>query len=92
MRSEQPEVMKAYEALGEAAKKAGPLDAKSAALVKLALSLAGQLEGASHSAVRKGLEAGCTPDELRHVAMLAVTTLGFPATMRARTWVADTLK
>jgi alkylhydroperoxidase/carboxymuconolactone decarboxylase family protein YurZ len=91
MRQVHPEVMRAYESLGEAAKKSGPLDARSAALVKLALGLAGGLEGGSHSAVRKALEAGCTPDELRHVAVLAVTTLGFPAMMRARAWVEDVL-
>ena len=71
MRQQCPELMNAYEALGEAAKKAGPLDEKSAALVRLSLNIAAQLEGGSHSAVRKGLEVGCTPDELRHVATVA---------------------
>ena len=91
MKQQHPEFMSAYEALGEAAKKAGPLDAKTAALVKLALTLAGELEGGSHSAVRKALSAGCTPEELRHVAVLAVTTLGFPSMMRARAWIEDVL-
>ena len=42
-------------------------------------------------AVRKALEDGCTPDEVRHVAILATTTLGFPAMIRARAWVEDVL-
>jgi len=91
MKQQYPEVMSAYEALGESLRKAGPLDAKSAALVKLALNLAGELEGGSHSAVRKALEASCTHDELRQVALLATTTLGFPAMMRAKAWIEDIL-
>lgn len=91
MKQQHPELMSAYETLGEAAKKAGPLDAKTAALVKLALNIAAELEGGSHSAVTKAREAGCTPDEIRHVATLAVTTIGFPAMVRARAWVEDIL-
>jgi alkylhydroperoxidase/carboxymuconolactone decarboxylase family protein YurZ len=91
MKQQHPDLMRTYEALGEAAKTAGPLDAKTAALVKLALSIAGELEGATHSAVRKATAAGCSPDEMRHVALLAVTTLGFPAMMRSRSWIEDVL-
>ena len=91
MKQQHPELMKQYEALGEAVRGAGPLDAKTVSLVRLATSLTSGLEGATHSAVRKALQAGCTPDETRHVAVLAVTTIGFPAMMRARAWVEDVL-
>lgn len=87
-----PDVFEAFEALADAVKRAGPLDAKSVALAKLAMSLGAGLEGATHSAVRKGREAGCTDDELRHVAVLSVTTLGFPSMMRARAWIEDVLE
>ena len=40
-----------------------------------------------HAHTRKALMAGWTPDELRHVAILATTTLGFPSMMAAFTWV-----
>jgi alkylhydroperoxidase/carboxymuconolactone decarboxylase family protein YurZ len=89
MRRDQPELVRTYEALGEACRKAGPLDAKSTALAKLAIALGAGLEGASHSAVRKALGTGCTAEELLHVVHLATTTIGFPAMMRARTWVLD---
>jgi alkylhydroperoxidase/carboxymuconolactone decarboxylase family protein YurZ len=92
MRRDYPAIMDAYEALGQAAKEAGPLDEKTASLLKLALSIAAELEGGSHAAVRKALLAGCTPDEVRHVAVLAVTTLGFPAMMRSRAWIEDVLR
>ncbi|MGD2108353.1 MAG: carboxymuconolactone decarboxylase family protein [Phycisphaerae bacterium] len=87
-----PELMQAFETLGETAKNAGPLDARTSSLVKLALSLAAGLEGGSHSAVKKALAAGCSPEEIRHVPLLAVTTLGFPTMMRARSWVEDVLE
>ena len=32
---------------------------------------------------------GLSPDELRHVAILAVTTLGWPSAMAALTWIED---
>ena len=58
----------------------------------LALSIGTGLEGATHSGVRKALDAGCDPEEIRHVAVLGVTTLGFPTMMRARVWVEDVLQ
>ena len=91
IRRRYPELCAAYDALGEQARRAGPLDAKTHALVKLGLALGARLEGASHAHVRRALEAGCTPDEVRHVALLAVTTLGFPAMMTALGWVEDVL-
>lgn len=86
---EHPEVIERYEALAEAIRAAGPLDAKTASLVKLAIALASNLEGGTHSAVRKALEVGCSREELLHVALLGTTTMGFPAMMRARSWVLD---
>jgi len=86
---QHPELIRAYEELGAACRAAGPLDRKSASLVKLAIAIGAGLEGGTHSAVRKALQAGCTRDELIHVAILATTTLGFPAMMRARSWVKD---
>ena len=91
MKKKHPKLIAAYEALGEACKKAGPLDAKTSALVKLAMAIGVAHEGATHSAVRKALQSGCTADELLHVATLGTTTLGFPAMMRARSWVQDVL-
>jgi len=86
-----PEVWQAYDRLGAAAHTAGPLDEKTRALVKLALAVGGQHEGATHAHVRSARRAGATPDEIRHVVLLAVTTLGFPAMMAARTWVEEVL-
>ncbi|MFN3597361.1 MAG: carboxymuconolactone decarboxylase family protein [Rubricoccaceae bacterium] len=84
-----PEVGEAYQALGRAATHAGPLDTRSVHLVKLGLAIGMQHEGAVHAHARKALGAGFSADELRHAAIVAVTTLGFPRMMAAYTWVED---
>ncbi|MEZ6087188.1 MAG: carboxymuconolactone decarboxylase family protein [Pirellulaceae bacterium] len=92
MHEQHPEYMRAYEAFGKAAADAGPLDEKTIAMIKLGISIGAGLEGAVHSHSRKALEAGCVPEELRHVAMLSAPTIGFPTMMRARSWVEDVLE
>lgn len=89
MRKDHPDLVEAYEALGAACAKAGPLDAKTVALVKLAISFGAGLEGAAHSHARKALRAGWTPAELLHASALCTPTIGFPSMMRNRGWVQD---
>lgn len=89
---EFPEVAKAYEAMGEAVHNAGPLDEKTRALIKLAISTGARFEGAVHSHTRKALKAGASPEELRHVAMLSLPTIGLPSMMAALSWVDDILE
>ena len=89
MKKAHPELVGAYEALGAACAQAGPLDAKTVAMIKLGISLAAGLEGAAHSHARKALEAGCTAEQLLHVATLCAPTIGFPGMMRGRGWVKD---
>lgn len=87
-----PEIGKAYSSLGEAVADAGPLDPKTRALVKVGISIAAGLEGGTHSNARKALEAGCTPEELRHAALQGLTTIGFPAMMKGLSWVEDVIE
>lgn len=84
---EYPEVGKAYEAYGEAVAQAGPLDEKARSLIKLAASISSRLEGGAKSHAHKALQAGATPDEVRHVAVLLAPTIGFPAMMAGLSWV-----
>jgi AhpD family alkylhydroperoxidase len=86
---EFPVVAKAYEQLGDAVHGAGPLDDKTRALIKLALSTGARLEGAVHSHARKAVAAGLTREELRHTVMLSLPTIGFPSMMAALSWVDD---
>src|SRR5947207_15629316 len=89
MKREHLGLVEAYEALGAACAAAGPLDAKTVALVKLGVSLGAGLEGAAHSHARKALEAGWTGEDLMHAALLCTPTIGFPAMMRGRGGVED---
>jgi alkylhydroperoxidase/carboxymuconolactone decarboxylase family protein YurZ len=84
-----PAVWEAFARLGEACHETGPLDEKTRRLVKLALALALRHEGAVHSATRKALKSGVTREELEHVVILAITTIGWPAANAAMTWIDD---
>lgn len=89
IRSEHPEVWDTYTALNDATTKAGPLDVKTARLVKLALAIGAREQGAVHSHTRRGLRQGLTREELLHVAYLGVTTLGWPHATAGRSWILD---
>ncbi len=84
-----PDVWEAYNRLGETIGKAGPLDPKTERLAKLAIAVGSGQEGAVHSHVRHGLAEGLSAEQLRHVAILAVTTIGWPAAMAALSWIDD---
>ena len=88
---ENPAIARAYEALGAACAKAGPLDAQTRELVKLGMAIGGRLEGGVHAHTRRALEAGATSEQIRHVVALAAPTLGFATTVAASTWVEDVL-
>lgn len=86
---EHPEVWERYADLGEACADAGPIDEETRRLVKLALAVGAQSEGGVHSHVRRGLDEGVDPDALEQVAILSITTLGFPQAMAALSWIED---
>ncbi len=84
-----PEVWNAYNQLGEASAKAGPLDERTQRLVKLAIAIGTEREGAVHAHARRALKAGISPEELIHVAILAITTIGWSGAFAAITWIND---
>lgn len=86
-----PELGSAYEELGEACRSAGPLDACTAELVKIGMSVSAGLEGATHSHTRRALDAGVSPEEIRHAVLLGIATIGFPRVMAGLAWVEDVL-
>jgi alkylhydroperoxidase/carboxymuconolactone decarboxylase family protein YurZ len=86
-----------YPQLGEAwesirrGEEAGPLDGKTARLVKLGVAIGVFQPGAVHSAVRKALASGATRAEIEQVIALAAGTIGLPSTVAVDTWVQETL-
>ncbi|MEX2532364.1 MAG: carboxymuconolactone decarboxylase family protein [Nitriliruptoraceae bacterium] len=77
-REQYPEIAQANDALGIATREAGPLDERTQRLIRLGIAIGAGSDGAIKASVRKALEQDITASEMRHVAMLAVTTAGFP--------------
>lgn len=83
---EHPDVLRAYEALGKAAAREGPLDEKTRELVKLGMAAGCGSVSAVQSHTYRALEGGARPEEIEHAIILGVTTLGFPTMMAALSW------
>jgi alkylhydroperoxidase/carboxymuconolactone decarboxylase family protein YurZ len=87
-----PQIVAAYERLAGECHEAGPLSERERTLVKLGVAAGSHMEGSVHSQVRKALDSGLQPDEIRHAILLATTAIGFPRMMAALTWAEDILK
>ena len=86
-----PTVKDAFDALGAAEHEAGPLGEKERRLIKLGIAVGAESEGAVRSHVRKLLGIGASQDEILHTIVLALTTIGFPATNAALSWAEEVL-
>ena len=84
-----PVVKEAFDALGAAEHDAGPLGEKERRLVKLGIAVGAESEGAVRSHVRKLLGVGVAEEEILHTIVLALTTVGFPATNAALGWAEE---
>ena len=82
----------AVEQLGETVRQEGPLDEKTSHLIQLAAAAAIRSEGSVHSHTRRALKAGATPEEISHAIILLASTIGFPTTTAALSWVYEVLK
>lgn len=87
-----PDLVEAHSAMGRALDEAGPLDRKALELVKLGICVGASLESAAKSHVRRALEAGATPEEIEHAALLGMNTVGFSRTVMAWVWVREQLR
>ena len=86
-----PKLGEAWEAIHEAEAE-GPLDPRTARLIKLAVAIGAFKEGTVHAATRKALKAGVTAAELHQVVALSAATLGMPSTVAAYCWIQDILE
>jgi len=78
-----PGIADKYEALGHEVHDLGPLDGKTRALIKLAISGSSGMESAFRAHMRKARKAGVSQEEMEHVVFLFLPTKGFPCTMKA---------
>jgi 4-carboxymuconolactone decarboxylase len=91
VRDRYPGVAEALDDLGQAGEEAGPLGEREQRLATLGIAVGALAKGAVRSNVRKALGVGLTPDEIRHVAVLAITTRGFPAAVAGMGWIDEVL-
>jgi alkylhydroperoxidase/carboxymuconolactone decarboxylase family protein YurZ len=83
-----PDVWNAYQALGAATEAAGPLDGRTRRLVKFAIAMGAGFDSAARSHIRRALhEDGVSVEELKHVALLAITTTGWSRGVAALDWI-----
>jgi len=85
------ELIKALDAVAVAARNSGPLDEKTIHLIQLAAAAAIRSHGAAHSHAIRAMEAGATPEELRQAVLVLTSTIGFPTTAAALSWVDDVI-
>ena len=86
-----PKVSAALENLGTAVREAGPIDHKTSHLIQLAGAAGIRAEGSVHSHTRRAIEAGATPEEVKHAILLLTSTIGFPSVAAALSWVDEEL-
>jgi alkylhydroperoxidase/carboxymuconolactone decarboxylase family protein YurZ len=90
-RADYPDVAQALDALGAATGTAGALEERTQRLVKLGIAIGGLAEGAVRSNARRALELGVSAEDLRHVALLAITTASFPTAIAGLSWIEEVL-
>jgi len=83
-----PKLAAAWEQIADAGTE-GPLDVRTARLVKLAIAIGAMREGAVHSSVRKAASEGVSKADIDQVVALAASTLGMPATVAVFTWTRE---
>ncbi len=91
LRAEHPGIAEAYDALGDACRRAGPLSEREQRLVKLGIAIGLASQGGVRSHVRRGLSEGIAAADLLHAIAIAVPTAGFPATAAAYQWAREAL-
>ncbi len=81
-----PVLGESHERVAKAVDKAGPLDAKSQALIKIGICIGAGLDSAMRSHVRRAMQAGASKEEIEQAVLLAMNTCGLPRTVAAWSW------
>lgn len=87
-----PEVWNAHEQLTMACAGAGPLDRKTAELIKVGICIGSGLQTATQRHAMMAVENGATKEEVYHTALMAMTTLGHPRAAAGWKWIRDALE
>ena len=90
--SRYPAAAAAYDVLSDVCRCSGPLDEETIALVKLAVSMGGNIDRTVHIHSKKALRAGASPEALRQVALIALPTIGLPRALDALRWIDESIE
>jgi alkylhydroperoxidase/carboxymuconolactone decarboxylase family protein YurZ len=88
-RRDFPSVAATQDAVAEAVAAAGNLDERTLRLVTLGIAVGALAEGSVRSNTRRALAAGASVDDVRQVALCAITTRGFPSAIAALGWIEE---
>lgn len=92
LKERHSDLIDAVEALSQAARSSGPLDNKTVHLIQLGAAAAIHSKGSVCSHAARALDAGATPDEIRHSILVLTSTIGFPTIAAAMSWVDDLIE
>lgn len=81
-----PELGASHERIAKAVEAAGPLDARTLALIKIGICVGAGLESALRSHVRRAMQHGASAAEVEQAILLGMNTVGFPRTVAAWAW------
>ncbi|GAB1444401.1 MAG: carboxymuconolactone decarboxylase family protein [Cyclobacteriaceae bacterium] len=87
-----PQVANKYEELGDAVHDQGPLSHRDRALIKLAISGSHLYSSAFKAHIRKAIASGISREEIEHLVLLFLPTVGFPSMMAAMGIVTEQLE
>lgn len=87
-----PQVWKAHEQLTMACAEAGPLDRKTAELIKVGICIGSGLQTATQRHAIMAVENGASKEEVYHTALMAMTTLGHPRAAAGWKWINNALE
>jgi 4-carboxymuconolactone decarboxylase len=90
-RAKHSDVAEALDNLAITVESDGALVPATSRLVKLGIAIGAGAEGSVRSNVRRALDGGVSPEEIRHCGLLAITTIGFPAAIAALGWIGEVL-
>jgi 4-carboxymuconolactone decarboxylase len=90
-RSDYPELMDTLDRFAETARAAGPLNEREQHLANLGIAVGCSSEGGVRSHTRKALGSGIEAEGIRQVAVLAISTAGYPAASAAYKWINEVL-
>lgn len=89
--AEYPQVIETHHQLTDVLHQAGPLSTRDRRLAKLGIAVGSESQGAVRSHARKALAEGISPESIRQVAVLAISTAGFPVAIAAFGWINEVL-